>query len=223
MPKLNPLIIILINLIMPVVSALATSIYTTWYFAGFSLLILLYFGLFRRAVKFIAFVSVAYALYIYMTEISFLAYIASMFFITFMFVPVFILSGILITEYNSSELISGLERLFLPKVFIIALTVSLRYIVVFKREFVYIKESMRIRGTPLSLRNPVRSFRNLITPQLFRCLILSEELTSAGLVKGISSREKRTSFYKKNFGIIDFLAVLIFLAGLIGVELWMKL
>lgn len=222
MVKLNPLVIILINLIMPVLSVVATSIYTTWFFIVFASLVLIYAGLYIRMLKFLLFVVIAYCLYLYMIEISFLNYISSMLFISFMFVPILMLSGFLVTEYNSSELISGLEKLFLPKVFIIAITVTIRYITVFKREFVYIKDSMRIRGTPISWKHPIRSYKNLITPQLFRCLILSEELTSAGLVKGISSKKKRTSFYNKRFQLCDALAVLLFVSGLIGVELWVK-
>lgn len=220
--KLNPLGILFFNITMPVVSAFGSSIYTTWFFVVFGVAVLLYFRLFKRAVKATLFVTVFFVLYLYMMDIPFLRYFSSMFFISFMFVPIVILASILITEYHSSELLSALEKLFLPKIFIVALTVTLRYVVIFKREFLFIKESMRIRGTPISLRHPIRSFQNMITPQLFRCLVLSEELTCAGLVKGISSKNKRTSYFYKGFHAVDLIVVLVYIAGLTGVELWMK-
>ena len=64
------------------------------------------------------------------------------------FIPCLIMASILIWDYNSTEILSALDPVHLPKSFVVAVTVALRYIPTFKREFDYIKESMRLRGIP---------------------------------------------------------------------------
>ncbi|MBP1998019.1 energy-coupling factor transporter transmembrane protein EcfT [Peptostreptococcus canis] len=123
------------------------------------------------------------------------------------------MASLLISEYNSSEMLSALQMVRLPKIFIIGLTVTLRYIPTFKKEFKIIKEAMRIRGVKFSVLHPLRSFEYLLVPQLYRCLTLSSELTSAGLTKGMDAPYKRTSFYKRKFLITDYIAIITLILG----------
>ena len=79
--------------------------------------------------------------------------------------------------------------------FIIALSITLRYIPTFFRELRYINESMRLRGIRFEVKNIIKSFGYFVVPQLFRCLILADELTSAGLCKGIDCTERKNVIF----------------------------
>ena len=57
---------------------------------------------------------------------------------------------------------------------------------------------------------------------LFRCAALSEEVTAAGLVKGIDAPIKRTSYFEQKFRFVDGLILALFIAGLIGGFVWYK-
>ncbi|WP_455525640.1 energy-coupling factor transporter transmembrane component T [Peptostreptococcus stomatis] len=129
--------------------------------------------------------------------------------------PCFILAAVLIGSYKSSEVLSALQRLRLPKIFIIGITVTIRYIPTFYREFKIIKKAMNIRGVDFSVLHPIRTFEYLMVPQLFRCVALSTELTCAGLTKGISASNKRSSYFSSGFNLIDYAIFLMLILGYI--------
>ena len=137
-------------------------------------------------------------------------------------VPCFGLVFALMKKYSSAELLSSLETMRIPRTLVVAVTITLKYIPTFAREFKYIRESMRLRGIPFTLRRPVKSFQYFVVPQLFRCAALSEEVTAAGLVKGIDAPIKRTSYFEQKFRFTDALILVLFIAGLIGGFLWYK-
>lgn len=167
----------------------------------------------KKIVKTIVFLAIYFGLYTLVLLYIKSGMLVSMFRMSTLFVPCVILASILVSEYSSSEILSGLEKLKLPKMFVIGLTVTLRYIPTFRKEFQTIKEAMYIRGVRFSLRHPARTFEYLLVPQLFRCLTLSGELTAAGLTKGINAPNPRSSFFEQRFSVLDFLAFFILFLG----------
>lgn len=145
-----------------------------------------------------------------------------MLFVIINFFPCIILTSILFLDYTSAELLSVLQGLHLPRVFIIAITITIKYFPTFRQEFRYIKESMRLRGIPFKWTKPLQSFEYFIVPQLFRCLILSDEITAAGFTKGIDSPNKRTSYYDIRVRLGDYLVMGFLLLGAGGIILWLK-
>ena len=125
-----------------------------------------------------------------------------------------------IKDYTTAEILSALESLRLPKSIIIASTITLRYIPTFRTEFSYIKESMRLRGFSFSFLHPIRSFRFFVVPQLFRCMALSEEVTAAGMVKGIDNPNRRSSYYEQKLKFCDLACIILIFAAVIGAALW---
>lgn len=134
---------------------------------------------------------------------------------TVYFTPCILIAVLIVTDYNSSEILSALQRLHLPKIFIIGLTITIRYIPTFRREFRIIKQAMHIRGVEFSMKHPLRTFEYLLVPQLFRCVSLSAELTAAGLTKGIATKEKRTSYFDNRFHGVDYVMFAIGGAGMV--------
>ena len=82
---------------------------------------------------------------------------------------------------------------------------------------------MRLRGIRFEIKNIIKSFGYFVVPQLFRCLILADELTSAGLCKGIDCTARRTSYYNIRFGMKDALVTIAICLGLVGEMLWIRM
>lgn len=135
-------------------------------------------------------------------------------------VPCIALASILVSKYNSAQLLSALESMRVPRVLVVAVTITLKYIPTFRREFSYIKESMRLRGIGFTWKKPIKSFQFFIIPQLFRCATLAEEVTAAGLVKGIDAPMRRTSYYEEKATFADAAVLALFLIGLAGGFVW---
>lgn len=211
--KFHPLTIISINILLPFINTIFPSNKAIFFTMFFSLSLLLITGKYKRLIKSLIYLFIFFALYELVLMYSKNAMFLSMFRMMMLFLPCIILASLLISEYNSSEMLSALQMVRLPKIFIIGLTVTLRYIPTFKKEFKIIKEAMRIRGVKFSVLHPLRSFEYLLVPQLYRCLTLSSELTSAGLTKGMDAPYKRTSFYKRKFLITDYIAIITLILG----------
>nr|WP_207719525.1 energy-coupling factor transporter transmembrane component T [Peptostreptococcus canis] len=205
--------IISINILLPFINTIFPSNKAIFFTMFFSLSLLLITGNYKRLIKSLIYLFIFFALYELVLMYSKNAMFLSMFRMMMLFLPCIILASLLISEYNSSEMLSALQMVRLPKIFIIGLTVTLRYIPTFKKEFKIIKEAMRIRGVKFSVLHPLRSFEYLLVPQLYRCLTLSSELTSAGLTKGMDAPYKRTSFYKRKFLITDYIAIITLILG----------
>ena len=211
--KINPLTLILINALIPFINTVFPSNKGILFTLAFGFLIVLVSGCYKKALKISVFLIIFFLLYAVTLLYLENGVLASMFRMSLLFLPCFMLASLLITEYNSSEILSGLEKLRLPKIFAIGLTVTIRYIPTFRNEFRIIKDAMYIRGVKFSIKHPVKTFEYLLVPQLFRCLNLSSELTAAGLTKGISAPHKRTNFFEQKFSAIDYSAFIILIVG----------
>ena len=224
MPKiqLNPIVLIVINILAPSMYIFLNGSFLKIYLIAFATILLLamvyykiflvtalVYGIMDGIIILSRFVTAieAFALFLVVLQQS---------------VPCFGLVAALMKKYSSAELLSSLETMRIPRTLVVAVTITLKYLPKFTREFKYIHESMRLRGIPFTLRRPVKSFQYFIVPQLFRCAALSEEVTAAGLVKGIDAPMKRSSYYEQKFRFIDGLILALFVAGLIGGFLWYK-
>ncbi|VTS26971.1 cobalt transport protein [Streptococcus pseudoporcinus] len=211
--KINALTIIVINALLPLVNSLYPSHKGIIFSQLVSLLVIFLAGYYLKLLKATGFLVLFYSSYMLSSIYFNIGILASFFRMSLLFIPCFLLAWLLCTEYNSSELLSALQGLHLPKLFLIGLMVTLRYISLFRKEFRLIKEAMQVRGVDLSFKHPVRTFEYLLVPQLFRCLTLSNDLTSASLTKGLTVPCKRTSYFLSRWSIYD---VLIFIIVCLG-------
>lgn len=202
--RLHPLTLLFINACVPFMNTFFPSEKVLAFAYMLSLGIMLFFGNFSAFLKTGTFVAVFWAVYFFFLFYFPQREIITGFRMSMLFVPTGVLAYLFITSYHSSEVLSSLEKLRLPKIFIIGLTVTLRYIPTFKREFGIIKSAMKIRGVDFSIKKPFLTFEYLIVPQLFRCLSLSSELTAAALTKGINAPNRRRSFFALSFQAYDY-------------------
>ena len=220
--RVNPLVILLFNLLLPISIMIPGNEYRHHFFLIFSITVLLLTGKWKRLLKFIAVYSLL------MTFLHFASlqnnkamsalYIFLM--ISIQFIPCLIMSSVLILDYTAGEIISAIQPLHFPKTFTVALVIVVRYIPTFKSEFSFIKESMRLRGIPYSITKPIQSFSFFLVPQLFRCSILADEITAAGLTKGITNPQARTSFKDMKMRLSDYVLSLILIINTVVITLW---
>lgn len=197
--KINPLTLIIINAVLPVVTMFFPtdkSIIVGLCLGYIALFIARRYMAMLKALIWIAAGVMFILLNSFYIKSSVLGMMINM---TVYFTPCILIAVLIVTDYNSSEILSALQRLHLPKIFIIGLTITIRYIPTFRREFRIIKQAMHIRGVEFSVKHPLRTFEYLLVPQLFRCVSLSAELTAAGLTKGIATEEKRRAILTINF------------------------
>lgn len=224
MPKLrlNPIVLIIINVLAPSMYIFLNGSFLKIYLIIFATIILLAMECYK-----IFFITAAlYGLmnvFVVLSRIfPTLEPLALFFVVLQQSVPCFGLVAALMKKYSSAELLSSLETLRIPRALVVAVTITLKYLPTFTREFKYIRESMRLRGIPFTIRRPVKSFQYFIVPQLFRCAALSEEVTAAGLVKGIDAPMKRSSYFEQKIRFVDILIMTLFIAGLAGGFIWYK-
>lgn len=221
--KINPIVLIIINIIAPSMYIFLSGKYLQIFLLAFAASLLTLMGRYKRVLA----LFLVYFLMIGIYTVSFRSdefkYIGLFFIVLAQSVPCVSLAALLISKYNSAQLLSALETMRVPRILVVAVTITLKYIPTFRREFGYILESMRLRGISFSWKRPIKSFQYFIVPQLFRCAALAEEVTAAGLVKGIDAPMRRSSFYEEKMTVADYLVLLVFAIGIVGGFVWQKM
>ena len=207
--KINPLTLIIINAVLPVVTMFFPTDKSIIIGLCLGYTALLIARRYKTALKTLIWVSLGIIFILLNSFYIKSSVLGMMINMTVYFTPCILIAVLIVTDYNSSEILSALQRLHLPKIFI-------RYIPTFRREFRIIKQAMHIRGVEFSMKHPLRTFEYLLVPQLFRCVSLSAELTAAGLTKGIATKEKRTSYFDNRFHGVDYM---MFAIGGVGMVL----
>ncbi len=221
--KINPIVLIIINIIAPSMYIFMSGKYLQIYLLVFASALFILMGRFKRLAGFWVVYALMMGLYYLTMQSKGTEFLGLFIIVIVQSVPCIALATILVTKYNSAQLLSALETMHIPRVLVVAVTITLKYIPTFRREFSYITESMRLRGIGFTWKQPVKSFQYFIVPQLFRCAALAEEVTAAGLVKGIDAPMRRTSYFEEKVTFIDALVLIVFVAGLAGGFVWKQM
>lgn len=137
--------------------------------------------------------------------------------------PIYMLFHWLIETTTISEWMKSMELMRMPKGFIITTATLLRYAPSISQEFYYIKNTMKMRGIGMSVRNfitkPVSMMEYCLTPLLLRSVKIAEDLSAAAMTRGIENPGKRESYFDVCIGRKDVLAIICYGAWLSGT--WM--
>lgn len=221
--KINPIVLIIINIVAPTMYMFVSGKYLQYYLLIFASVLMIIMGRFKRLLSFWIVYGLMMGVYYLTMQNKGTEFLGLFIIVIIQAVPCIALASILVSKYNSAQLLSALEIMHIPRVLVVAVTITLKYIPTFRREFTYITESMRLRGIGFTWKQPVKSFQYFIVPQLFRCAALAEEVTAAGLVKGIDAPKRRTSFYEEKASLIDVAVLMIFTLGLAGGFVWKQM
>ena len=117
--KVNPLVVLLFNIILPVAIMIPGNEYRHYFFLGFATLTLLFTGKVKRVFKFAVFYGVLAGLhwFLYLGHGVSVSFLLIFFSIIMQFIPCMMMASILILDYSSNQIISSLEPFHLPKAF----------------------------------------------------------------------------------------------------------
>lgn len=96
---------------------------------------------------------------------------------------------------NPSVIIASFEKINLPKPLFMPITFMLRFYPTVKFEFAKIRNALKLRGI-ISIKKPLLSLEYAIVPLMIRSSIISDQLSAAAEVRGISNPNRHTSIRK---------------------------
>lgn len=159
--NINPIVLIVINILAPTMYIFLRGTYLQYFLAAFSLTVLILMGCFKIMFGFIGLYAVMQTIIILGSCSRAFSYLSLFFVVLIQSVPCFAMVFALMKRYTSAELLSALETMRIPRVLVVAVTITLKYIPTFSCEFKYILESMRLRGISFTWRRPIKSFQIL--------------------------------------------------------------
>ena len=138
--------------------------------------------------------------------------------------PVCMLSILILKTTKVGEFLSAMEYARVSKKITIPLAVMLRYIPTVREDWMYIKDSMCLRGISPSffgfLKNPSLTIECIYSPMIIMASKAADELTIASITRGIESPIRRTSIIEINFNIQDVIVLVITMIITILVIYW---
>ncbi|MDR2106115.1 MAG: energy-coupling factor transporter transmembrane protein EcfT [Coriobacteriales bacterium] len=122
----------------------------------------------------------------------------------------------LIVTVRTGELACALQRMRLPRLIVVALSVALRFFPTLAAEASAVMDAMKLRGVRLSLgnliRHPLKMLEHFAVPLILRVSVVTDEISRAATVRGIDSRHRRSSLYVLRARAADWFFLLWFAA-----------
>jgi energy-coupling factor transport system permease protein len=126
----------------------------------------------------------------------------------------------LVITIRVGELAHALQRMHVPRLVIVALSVVLRFFPTLAAEASEVVAAMKLRGIRLSLgnvvRHPLRMIEYFAVPLILRISVVTDEISRAATVRGIDSKHARTSLYALRMGVGDWFFLLGFAALIVA-------
>lgn len=122
--------------------------------------------------------------------------------------PVFTLGRILIS-LSPLTIMSSLRKIGIPNNFNLSVATGLRFMGEMNIRLKEIRNGMKVRGLKISLLHPVRSFELYLIPLMYKCLHVSETLTSSIISKGAEYNMEKTSYTPTKYNIFDLICLCI--------------
>ena len=212
MIKLNPLTLVILNILFPVVIFLGKGIIYETICLLIAIVVLSIYKRYLQILKFIIW-YISFSILAYLISISNIIWIADLFgtlvYIILRMTPVMMIAYILVKDIKSNELLSAFEQIHLPKKIMLSVTVALIFFPTYKLEIRMIRESLKMRNINLKITEPLKFLEYWLVPVLMRMNLIAEEMTATAMTKGVESPMRRTSFYNVRMRIIDYIFLII--------------
>ena len=212
MIKLNPLTLVILNILFPVVIFLGKGIIYETICLLIAIVVLSIYKRYLQILKFIIW-YISFSILAYLISISNIIWIADLFgtlvYIFLRMTPVMMIAYILVKDIKSNELLSAFEQIYLQKKIMLSITVALRFFPTYKLEIRMIRESLKMRNINLKITEPLKFLEYWLVPVLMRMNLIAEEMTATAMTKGVESPMRRTSFYNVRMRIIDYIFLII--------------
>lgn len=122
--------------------------------------------------------------------------------------PVFTLGRILIS-LSPLTIMSSLRKIGISNNFNLSVATGLRFMGEMNIRLKEIRNGMKVRGLAISLLHPIRSFEIYLIPLMYKCLHVSETLTSSIISKGAEYEIEKTSYTPTKYNIFDLICLCI--------------
>ncbi|MGI6157437.1 MAG: energy-coupling factor transporter transmembrane component T family protein [Saccharofermentanales bacterium] len=132
--------------------------------------------------------------------------------------PIFNIGRVLMLT-SSSKLLAAIRQCKLPNAVAVGFMTSLRFLDEMKTRTRTIHQGMKTRGLKPSLLHPMASFELYFVPLVYKCLHVSDTLTSSLITKGIEYQGEKSSYHEMTFGAYDKLSLLVAFS-LLGYTIW---
>lgn len=137
------------------------------------------------------------------------------FFLERMIVLLF-MAGWMAEHLRISDFVMSLQNMHVPKGATVTLAVVFRYLPTVKSEFRSIKNTMKLRGIGLSLKNivcyPIKTIEYVIVPLVIRSMTIADELAASAMTRGLDLTSKRTSYREVRLCPLDIAISAFFIA-----------
>ncbi|WP_028974790.1 energy-coupling factor transporter transmembrane component T [Spirochaeta cellobiosiphila] len=123
-----------------------------------------------------------------------------------------VIVGFYIMETTTvSQFLVAMERMHMPKMLTIPLSVMFRFFPTIREEYKHIYSAMRMRElhNKIFIINPIRYLEYCFVPLLSSIVSIGEDLSVSALTRGLGSPIKRTNICKIGFGLGDMFFLLV--------------
>lgn len=138
-----------------------------------------------------------------------------------MFLPLLLYARAFIATTTVSEMVTALYALKLPRAFVIAFAVAMRFFPTAGEELHGIQNAMRLRGiglTPVNLlTRPALLIEGFMTPFMVRASTIADELSAAAITRGLDNPSPRTAFFRPRITLGDTVVTLVAVLAIGGV------
>ena len=122
--------------------------------------------------------------------------------------PIFTLGRILIA-LSPLTIMSSLRKIGISNNFNLSVATGLRFMGEMNIRLKEIRNGMKVRGLAISLLHPIRSFELYLIPLMYKCLHVSETLTSSIISKGAEYEIEKTSYNSTKYSVFDLFCICI--------------
>lgn len=123
--------------------------------------------------------------------------------------------SLLVAECSVHRLTAALERLRVPQVVLVPLTVTMRYFPALKDETAHIRDAMRLRDIPVSER-----LECFVVPLIMSATTTADELSRAATCRGIENPARSTDTERLRMRAADWAVLAASAAAVAAVALW---
>ena len=114
----------------------------------------------------------------------------------------------LVKSTSVSEFITAMEKMHIPNIITIPLSVMFRYFPTLGEEYKSIHDAMKMREIGQSVKNPFIYMEYVLVPLMMSTVRIADELSAASLTKGLSTDGKRTHICEIKMRAFDWIAVI---------------
>ncbi len=131
----------------------------------------------------------------------------------------FFMIGWIGSRLNISKLISSLYKMKISMSIVVAVAVVFRFAPTVKSEFISIKNTMKLRGVGINVKNiflhPIRTAEYAFIPLFIRSIKIADEISVSAMTRGLGLQKKRSCYDPARLRLSDFFISFIAIFALI--------